>query len=164
MKPPPPPRADLLADVLAEAQPADFRAALLGETLRLARRRRHFRQARRVATVAATVALGLFVFWPRSAPRPTPNLPSPAPELHAYALVTTQPLPAAAIVRTQPLSSAQVVASQATVALIHTERGAPEVRLIDDRELLALSPRPAALIRLGPGAQELIFTEAEALR
>ena len=37
---------NLLAEVLAEASPADFRTAMLAETLRLARRRRHFRQSR----------------------------------------------------------------------------------------------------------------------
>ena len=39
----------LLDDMLSEAVPADFREALLGETLRLACRRRRWRQTRRAA-------------------------------------------------------------------------------------------------------------------
>ena len=46
----------LFADALADAGPADFRASLLGETLRRARRRRHVRQASRVGIVIGLAA------------------------------------------------------------------------------------------------------------
>ena len=53
----------LLADVLAGEDGAGFREALLSETLRRARRRRHFRQARRaVPVVAGIVGLCLLVW------------------------------------------------------------------------------------------------------
>ncbi len=47
----------LLTEVFAEGSPADFRAAMLTETLRLARRRRHFRQFRRGLGVFAVMSL-----------------------------------------------------------------------------------------------------------
>src|ERR1039457_506831 len=65
----------LLADVLAEAAPTDFREALLGETLRLARRRRRWRQTRRAA--ALLVALGLLAVLVRQNLPPPPLAPMP---------------------------------------------------------------------------------------
>ena len=53
----------LLADVLNEGVAADFREGLLNETLRLARRRRGFRQVRRAASaLAVLVGVGLLVW------------------------------------------------------------------------------------------------------
>lgn len=161
----PDPRDDLLADVLAETEPPDFRAALLGETLRLARRRRRVRQARRIVAAAALITLGSVLFWPRATSLQTTEIarqpPSPA---GPYTLIATQPLAEAALVRTRPLPSSRIVTSVATVTTVTTQRDAPLVHAIGDSELLALAPQPAALIRVGPGAQELIFTDGEPLR
>ena len=48
---------ELLAEVLAEASPADFREAMLAETLRLARRRRQFRRVGPIAGVLVLMGL-----------------------------------------------------------------------------------------------------------
>ena len=97
----------LLADVLGEGISADFREGLLNETLRLARRRRRFRQARRAASaLAVLVGLGLLVWHQFPSNLGPTGLPA-----KPYALVRTQPLPPAAWVATRPLSPANLVAS-----------------------------------------------------
>ena len=79
-------RERLLRDVLAEEPDADFRAALLDQSLRLAGRRRRGRRARR-ATAAAGVVFGLAVLvWRFGQP------PSRGPEPRGYATVRTQPM------------------------------------------------------------------------
>lgn len=153
-------REELLADVLGESQPPDFRAAVLDETLRLARRRRKFRSARRVGATGtaliAIVGLGSFV-WKISSSDPVPALP---PRFADYELIRTQPLPAQSVVHTQPLATTQMVASAATIETIHTSSAGDALRIIDDRQLLALvAPRPAALIRVGPQTERLIFAD-----
>lgn len=155
-------REALLVDVLAEAESPDFRTSLLGETLRLARRRRRVRRAQ-LATIFATAVLVAGIFVWRAAPRPPvvslASSPSTPPALAAsYAVIRTQPLPAETIVRTQPLSAERLVGSFASIATIRTQPDETALRIIDDAELLALvAPRPAALIRVGPQTQELVF-------
>jgi hypothetical protein len=151
-----PDNEQLLADVLAEAAPTDFREALLGETLRLARQRRRWRQTRR--TAALLVALGLLAVLVRQNFLPHPLAPMPAAKakVKSYELVRTQPLSAGAIVVTRSLSADQLVASVATAEMIQTSSG--NFRVINDDELLALvAPRPAALVRLGPHSEQLFF-------
>ena len=146
-----------LSDVLSEGIPADFREGLLNQTLRLARRRRRFRQVRRSASALAVLGgLGLLV-WQRlpSTLRPT-GLPA-----KPYALIRTQPLPPAAWVATKPLSTANVVASATTGNIIVTAKAGVPVREINDDELLALVPEPAALVRFGPHSAELVFANLE---
>ena len=53
----------LLADVLSEAVPAEFRGAMLGETLRRVRRRRRWRQTRRAAAALAALGLTAALLW-----------------------------------------------------------------------------------------------------
>src|ERR1035441_8752915 len=98
----------LLTDVLSEGSSADFREGLLNQTLRLARRRRHFRQARRTASaLAVLVGIGLLV-W-----RHVPTVLSPASlPAKPYMLVRTQPLPPAAWVATRPLSLTNLLVSR----------------------------------------------------
>jgi len=155
-----PDNEQLLADVLAEAAPADFREALLGETLRLAHRRRRWRQTRRAAALLA--ALGLLAVLVRQN-FPTPPLaPKPVTKakVNSYELVCTQPLSAGAMVVTRPLSTGQLVASGATTKMVQTSSG--NFRVIDDDELLALvASRPAALVRLGPHSERLIFADPD---
>jgi hypothetical protein len=70
-------------------------------------------------------------------------------------------LSAHAITVTRPLSAGQSISSQATVAVISTTREG-NVRLLNDDELLALvAPRPAALVRLGPDNEFLVFANPE---
>jgi hypothetical protein len=143
----------LLADVLAGEDVAGFREALFSETLRRARRRRHFRQARRgSAAVAVFVGLGLWV-W-HSLPS---QVKSPAVSRPNYAVVHSQPLPAAALVLTRPLAIDQHVASFTNVQRVQTAPGGGQFREIDDDELLTLAePKPVALVRRGPHTAELI--------
>jgi hypothetical protein len=143
----------LLTDVLSEGSSVDFREGLLNQTLRLARRRRHFRQARRAASaLAVLVGLGLLV-W-----RHVPTVLSPASlPAKPYMLVRTQPLPPAAWVATRPLSPANLLVSVRTGSIVITAKASVPVREINDDELLALVPKPAALVRHGPHSAELVF-------
>jgi hypothetical protein len=149
----------LLSDVLAEAAPAEFREALLGETLQLVQRRRRVRQVRRAASalgVAGLIAvIGWWVWSPHSGTLAGKTTGT------GYELVLTQPLSAGEIIVTRPLSADQSISSQATVAVLSTTSEG-NVRLINDDELLALvAPRPAALVRLGPDNQFLVFANPE---
>lgn len=147
-------RHALLADVLAEAEPAAFRSALLGDTLRLARRRRRTRLAVRVGAAAAGCAVAGFFAWRGAGPAPVATPAAP------HARVSTYPLSSDAIVRTRSLDAAQQVATVATLVPVRTPAAIPDLRRIGDAELLALAaPRPVALVRVGPQAQELIFTD-----
>jgi len=143
----------LLADVLAGEDGAGFREALFSETLRLARRRRYFRQARRAATALAVLGGLCLLVW-HSLPR---RVKLPEARQQNYAVVHSQPLPAAALVMTRPLAVDQRVASFTNVQRVQTAQGGGQFREIDDDELLALAePKPAALVRRGPHTAELI--------
>jgi hypothetical protein len=156
------PEADheqLLNDVLAEAAPADFREAMLGKAVRLARGRRHSRQARRVGVLVVAVLLAALV-WQHSSRQPQlAQQPSPRTADKIYTLIHNEPLLASAIVTTRILVG-QEFASSAKVGIIETSAG--NFRFINDEELLALvSPRPALLIRTGPHSEELVFANSE---
>jgi hypothetical protein len=146
----------LLDDVLSEAVPADFREALLGETLRLAGRRRRWRQTCRAA--ASLVALGLLagLVW-QNQPRPPAAMPPVAKAGDkGYQLIRTEPLLVSAMVTTHSLAEGQFVASVATTEMVQTSSG--NFRVINDDELLALAAsRAVALVRLGPHSEQLVF-------
>jgi hypothetical protein len=74
-----------------------------------------------------------------------------------YALVRTQPLPPAAWVTTRPLSPANLVVSARTGNIVVTAAAGGLVREINDDQLLALVPKPAALVRYSPHSAELVF-------
>jgi hypothetical protein len=142
----------LLADVLADTSPAGFREALLGETLRLARRRSQWRQVRRSAAVMAALVLAVAGLWWKL------SGPAKAKPATGCLVVRTQPLSPAQIVTTQRLAPAQLVASVACANVVLTVSGG--FREIGDDELLALvAPQVAALVRRGPHEAELIFVE-----
>jgi len=151
----------LLADVLAEAAPADYRDALLGKTLRLVRRRRRWRQARRMAAVLVALGLcGIFIRQKNSPLRPFAPAPAARAVAKDYQLVQTRPLPASAVVATQPLAAAQFVAPAETVGMVQTSSS--NYHVINDAELLALvASHPAVLIRTGPHSEELVFTNPD---
>jgi len=147
----------LLNDVLSEAAPADFRKALLDQTLCLARRRRRWRQTRHSA--AWLVALGLIavLVWQNLPRRPAGQSTTVAKaDKKSYTLIQTQPLPAGAIVATRPLPAGRLLASIATVEMVQTTAGNFHV-LNDDALLALIGPRPAALVRVGPHSEELVF-------
>jgi hypothetical protein len=147
----------LFADALAEGGPAGFREALLGKTLRLARRRRHFRQMRRAGAALLAVGLITVLFWPRAVPHGRPPVET---QLATYQLINSHPLPASAVVTTQPFVN-QIVASVQTANVITTAQAHDGLREINDDELLALAPAPAMLVRLGPHSAELVLANQE---
>jgi hypothetical protein len=157
-------RADqesLLAEVLAEASPPDFRGAMLAETLRLVRRRRQFRQMRHAAGVLALIGL-LTVLAAQQFLKPKVISPSPAKKNghQSYELVRTQPLPASALVSTRSFSATGFLVSVPKIIEVATVSGG--FRLINDDELLALlADKPAILIRTGPHSEELVFANPE---
>lgn len=151
---------ELLDDVLAEASPPDFRASLLGETLRLARRRRRWRQTRQTGGVLAMLLLAALLAWQnRPAKVSIVRAPAEISTPQSYRLVETQPLPAGAVVTTGNFTAVKMISSEAAVAQIATRSGG--FRFINDEQLLALvGPRPAMLIRTGPDSEELVFADA----
>ena len=151
-----PDNGPLLDDVLAEAAPPDFRKALLDQTLCLARRRRRRRQTRRAAALFVALGLITVLVWQSSPRRPVAPMPMINAKVKSYQSVRTQPLPAGAIVATRPFSAGRFVASAATVETVQTTAG--NFRALNDDDLLALiGPRPAALVRVGPHSEELVF-------
>jgi len=148
---------ELLADVLAGESSEGFNAALLDETLRHARRRRHWRQARRHGGVIALPLLAGFAGWQaaRSTIEPkeiTRLQPIPA----GYQLVISQPLSVTQLVDTQPMVAESVITLHESVAQISTRIGG--FREVGDDELLTLAePQVAALVRRGPHEAELVF-------
>jgi hypothetical protein len=157
-------RADqesLLSEVLAEASPADFRATMLAETLRLARRRRHFRQGRRRLGVILVMGLLAAFVMQKFSKSPVVSPVSAAKILNpAYNLVSTRPLPTAALVSTRSFPATEFAAPIPTVIEIATVSG--EFHSINDDDLLAmLADKPAVLIRTGPHSEELVFASPD---
>ena len=140
----------LLEDVLAENVSPDFRAVLLGETLRRARRRRYARRAGRACAVLSV--LGLFGWWNLPVRAPASKMP-----LANYEEIHTRSLPPSALIATQPLNAELYIVSLPTVTRVSTKANRGDYRFINDDELLAMAPQPAVLIRVGPGSQQLIF-------
>jgi hypothetical protein len=151
----------LLTEVLAEASPADFRATMLAETLRQARRRRHFRQARQ-AVGALTVMSLLAVFMVQRSSTP-PVLSIPLAKMitkPSCELVRTRPLPADAIVGTRCFPETGFAASVPRIVEVATSSGG--YKIINDDELLALlADKPAVLVRTGSHSEELVFANPE---
>jgi hypothetical protein len=154
-------RDHLLDEIMGDAAPPDFRAALLEQTLRAVRRRTTIRRARRVLlTVAVLVSLPLGL-WKLTSPARRETVSSPA----AYELVRSQPLDPSKVVATQP-DAVPVVASRAgLVALVETRSDEKLFREIDDQQLLSLlAGRPAILVRPAPQQADLIFVNPDDAR
>lgn len=148
----------LLTDVLDEDAVAGFREQSLAQTLRLARRRRHFRQATRAGATIATVALVTLITWRGFH---GPSVPGRLEQTKPYVLVHTEPLPPNAIVESRCLPDTQEVTSIATHSVVTTAKAlVSRPKEVGDDELLALcSPRPAVLVRQGPHSAELVFVD-----
>jgi hypothetical protein len=152
------PTEKLLEDLLEESAPPEFRAALMTETLRQARRRRVFRRAG-IAAGSVAVALALILaLW-------RPHEPTVArreirrPDL---IVVSTQPLDPSRVVRTQPGLIATVTSSDSSVTVVETRVAERIYVVLDDQQLLALlSGKPVALIHQGPHQAELIFLDPQ---
>jgi len=148
---------DLLHDVLGEGAPGRFREALLGETLRLARRRRHVRRARSViGGIALIAAAAILIRQSAIPPASHPIAETPAPVKPT--LVTDQPLPPSAIITTQPFSGASLPGPLPLYSEVTTVAG--NFRNINDDDLLAITAgRHALLIRTGPDSEKLVFED-----
>ena len=147
----------LLGDVLAEGSIASRREALLGNTLRLVRRRRRFRQARRgvyALTLVAATVLVLSRHGPPGSVQPSPARP--------YTLVQTQPLRQAAVVETKTLPAGSLVMSVPTLGIFTTTAAGQRLHELSDKDLLALTAaNPAVLVRLPSGSAELVFVHSD---
>lgn len=156
-----PEQRQLLDDVLAESASPDFRTALLGETLRLARHRRRWLLARQAGGSLVVMLLAGWLVWPRG-PEPSiavvPVAKTSAPT--SFLLIQTQPFPAGAMVSTMNFTGVGGVASEPSVTVVATTSGG--FLFINDEQLLALlGDRPAILIRIGPDKEELVFANPE---
>jgi hypothetical protein len=147
----------LLDDVLAESSPTEFRAALFGETLRLARRRRRWRRARQASGIVGMLVLAAWLIGqngPKKVSSWRPRVLEPA--VRGYHLVETRPLPAKSVVATRQSAGATIISSMTTVS--PTATSSAGFRFINDEQLLALvAPHPAILIRTGLNSEELVF-------
>jgi hypothetical protein len=151
---------NLLDDVLSESAPADFRDASLGETLRLVRRRRHWRQSRQAAGLLVVLGLCGFWIWQGDLPQKPAFAPAVKAIAQTYRTVRTESLPSSAVVATRPLAAGQFIAVASLVEIVQTRTG--NYRLLNDDELLALvGNRPALLIRTGPQSEELVFANPD---
>jgi hypothetical protein len=149
---------ELLDEVLAESVPADFREALFGETLRLVHRRRRLRQVRNTAGIVAMLVLLGILVWPGKVAKNSVAIAPPVAKAAPknYTVILTQPLAASSIVTTQPQSTVQFVGPKTSIEIVQTTAG--DYRIIDDNELLALlGSHSAALVRVGPHSEKLIF-------
>jgi hypothetical protein len=153
----PEPDADrLLADVLEESAPPDFRDALLDRTLKQVRRRRHLRQWNRGLLAAALISTVGFFVWKSRAPKVT-NLGAPG---EALEIVTSQPLSPAMIVESSPGMVRMISSSLSTVAIIETSPFGDGYRELNDEELFAFTAgKPSVLVRHGPHQAELLIVD-----
>jgi hypothetical protein len=154
-------KENLLIEVFAEASPADFRAAMLAETLSVARRRRQFHQTRRVVGVLMVMGLVVILFTQQFSKPPVISQPIAKKIMKQnYELVLAQPMPISAVISTRTFTASQLVSSAGTVVEISTTTDG--FREINDDQLLALlSDKPAVLIRTGPNSEELVFANAD---
>jgi hypothetical protein len=153
---PEPEQKRLLTDVTLEG--ADFREAMLGQTLRAVRRRRHWRQAQRVAALCMVLGVAGFLAYRQADRHSSPVAVESAS--HVYRLVQTEPLPVASLVSTEPFAG-KVIAVE-PVKIVQTTAASGNFRVLNDDELLALVARPAVLIRLDANSERLIFPNPEA--
>ena len=149
----------LLADVLEEAAPPDFRAELLDCTLKQVRRRRHLRQWNQGLLTAAFIAtLGLLV-WKSRAPKDA-NQASPRETLE---IVTSRRLSPAMIVQSSPGLVEMISSSRSALAIIETSPFSHDFRELNDEELLAFTAgKPSVLVRQGPHQAELLIVDSTA--
>src|SRR5258707_871032 len=125
----------LLSDILAEGPAGGLRESFLSETVLLARRRRRFRQTRRVASGLILLTAGLFLTF-RHPPSPKsvqPESASPLPPL------PPQPPPTGRLVENKPPPARPLGGPNPTTAALTTSSAAPRVLEITDEALLALA-------------------------
>ena len=144
---------ELLRDMIDDAAPSDFRAALLNEMLQEVQHQKRKRQwtQRLVGAGCVVAAVGLCISLLLSSRQSTTSRP-------ASLIVHSQPLGPASIVRTQSKGLDLIGSSLAQVELVHASEHTKLFEVVGDVELLSLlAGHPAALVRHGPGQAELVF-------
>jgi hypothetical protein len=147
-------REKLIADVLGEDSDPALREALLGQTLRLARRKRRLGKLRQ-ATPAGVAIAALLLITARLF-RLGPS--TPLEPYHPYTNVRTQPLPVAALVTTRPRGAESLVTTSYSLATVSTVHGVSSPHELTDEQLLKFTEGlPVVLIRQNNHAAELVF-------
>ena len=147
----------LLDDILEEISPPAFRAELLERTLKQVRHRRHVRQWNQRLLVTAVIVMAGVLAWRTYAPR-SERHKLPVARLN---WVSSKPLSAAMIVESNTNFLHTITSHGATVAMVQTQLAHPELRELNDDELLAmLGGRPAVLVRRTPHQAELLLVDA----
>jgi hypothetical protein len=142
----------LLDDLLEDAAPPEFRAALLDKTLCSARRRKRARRLNMAMSAASLAGICLLSFWKM---REAATLPDQIRQRDPMVL-NSRPLQPRQIVTTQLGSVEKFVSS--TFTEFRTLGSSGLYQEIDDQQLLALlSDRSAVLVHHGPHQAELII-------
>ncbi len=140
---------------LTEGSPPDLRESVLDQTLRLARRRRHWRGTRRATTLAIVAGFIALLSWRLVSNR---HLASDT----TCRIVHTRPLPAGAITTTRRFQNVRRNAAATRSSIVHTDSEHHIFRTINDDELLALvAPGTAVLVGVGHDAEELVFVDPD---
>ena len=152
----------LLAAVLEDAAPPDFRTAVWERTVQAVRWRRRARRVKQgLAATAFVVLMGLGL-WHLQTSVPLPNRVvshAPAPVVQ---VVRSQPLAPSILVTSQPGLVRVVRSTPASVTLITSGSPADLYRVIDDQKLLDLvTGRAAVLVRQGTRSATLVFAHPE---
>jgi membrane-associated protease RseP (regulator of RpoE activity) len=144
----------LLDDLLEDAAPPEFRAALLDEALRSARRRKRARRFNMALSATAMAGICLLSFWKM---RELSTLPVHMRQSDPM-VVNSRPLQPGQIVTTQSGSVGEIVSSASNFTEIRTSGSSGLYQEIDDKQLLALlSDKLAVLVHYGPHQAELIL-------
>ena len=146
----------LLDDLLEDAAPPEFRAALLDKTLRSARRRKRARRLTMTMSAAALAGILMLSFWKMRQPATLPDQMRRPDTM----VVNSQPLQPRQIVTPQLDSVKEFVSTASTVTEVRTSESSGPYEEINDKQLLALlSDRLAVLVHYGPHQAELIILE-----
>jgi hypothetical protein len=152
------PTEQLLDELLEDAAPADFRAALMNKTLQQARDRQTVRRVRIGVGIAALIATLVTILWNGAASDQRQFATT-----HSLSSVETHPLNPSQIIQTHPSSDIFVIVSESAASAVSVVRTEPSVRTyveISDQQLLVLlSGRAVSLVRHGPDDAELIFLD-----
>ena len=149
----------LLADVLEEAAPPDFRAELLDRTLKHVRRRRHLRQWNQGLLAAALISTVGFFAWKSR----TPNGTNQGVPIETLEIVASQPLSPSMRVQSSPGTVKMISSSPSALVVIETSPFGDGFRELNDEELLAFTAgKPSVLVRRGPHQAELLFVDSAA--
>ena len=156
-----PEKKRLLAEILAEEADPGLRDALFGQTLRLVRRRRRMKTARRAASVSAVFAGAVLMLW-RFMPTESAPVAHRETETRSYALVQTEPMDRARMITTEAFPFAGQVRTTPGVEMVATTVSAQTFVELNDDDLLKLAgSATVVLVRNGPHDAELVFPNPE---